>query len=158
MVVRTYAPIGETPIIKVRLTYDHLSAISGITAQGRLYMSVQARSFKSPGVVRFLDHLLHHIPGKILVIWDGAPIHRSKVVKNFLSNGGAKRILLERLPGYAPELNPDEGVWNYLKRVELKNVTCHDLFHLGQELRKATKRLRQKQSIVRSCISQTGLV
>jgi len=68
MVVRTYAPLGETPIIKVRLTYDHLSAISGITAQGRLFMSVQACSFKSPGVVRFLDHLLHHIPGKILVI------------------------------------------------------------------------------------------
>lgn len=158
MVVRTYAPVGETPIIKCRLTYDHLSAISGITPQGKLYTMVQARSFKSPDVVRFLKHLLRHIPGKILVIWDGAPIHRSRVVKDFLANGGTKRILLERLPGYAPELNPDEGVWNYLKRVELKNVTCRDLFHLGQELRKATKRLRQKRSIVRSCIRQTGLI
>jgi len=80
------------------------------------------------------------------------------VVKNFLSNGGAKRILLERLPGYAPELNPDEGVWNYLKRVELKNVTCRDLSHLRQELQKATKRLRHKQHVIRSCINQAGLV
>jgi transposase len=158
MVVRTYAPVGETPIIKCRLSYDHLSAISGITPQGKLYTMVQARSFKSPDVVRFLKHLLRHIPGKILVIWDGAPIHRSRVVKDFLADGGTRRILLERLPGYAPELNPDEGVWNYLKRVELKNVTCRDLFHLGQELRKATKRLRQKRSIVRSCIRQTGLI
>ena len=80
------------------------------------------------------------------------------MVKDFLANGGAERILLERLPGYAPELNPDEGVWNYLKRVELKNVACHDLPHLRQELRKATKRLRQKRNIVRSCIRQTGLI
>jgi transposase len=158
MVVRTYAPVGQTPIIKCRLTYDHLSTISGITPQGKLYTMVQARSFKSPDVVRFLKHLLRHIPGKILVIWDGAPIHRSREVKDFLANGGRKRILLERLPGYAPELNPDEGIWNYLKRVELKNVTCRDLFHLRRELRKATKRLRQKRNIIRSCIRQTGFI
>ena len=68
MVVRTYAPVGETPIIKCRLTCDHLSAISGITPQGKLYTMVQGRSFKSPDVVRFLKHLLRHIPGKILII------------------------------------------------------------------------------------------
>lgn len=158
MVVRTYAPVGETPLIKCFLTYDHLSAISGITPQSKLYMMVQAHSFKSPDVVRFLEHLLRHIPGKILVVWDGAPIHRSQVIKDFLANGGSERILLERLPDYAPEWNPDEGIWNYLKRVELKNVVCRDLSHLRQELRKATERLRHKQNIIRSCINQTGLI
>lgn len=158
MVVRTYAPVGETPLIECFLTYDHLSAISGITPQGKLYMMVQARSFKSPDVVRFLKHLLRHIPGKILVVWDGAPIHRSQVIEDFLANGGSERILLERLPGYAPELNPDEGIWNYLERVELKNVVCRDLSHLRQELRKATERLRHKQNIIRSCINQTDLI
>ena len=158
MAVHTYAPVGETPLITCRLTHDHLSAISGITPQGKLYMRAQGHSLKSPDVVRFLKHLLRHIPGKILVVWDGAPIHRGQVVKDFLANGGSNRIRLERLPGYAPELNPDEGVWNYLKRVELKNVVCRDLPHLRQELRKATERLRHKQNIIRSSINQTDLI
>jgi transposase len=158
MAVRTYAPVGETPLITCRLTRDHLSTISGISLQGKLYMMALGHSPKGPDVVRFLKHLLRHIPGKILVVWDGAPIHRGQVVKDFLTNGGSERIWLDRLPGYAPELNPDEGVWNYLKRVELKNVVCRDVSHLRQELRKATERLRHKQNIIHSCINQTGLI
>jgi hypothetical protein len=57
-----------------------------------------------------------------------------------------------------PELNPDEGVWNYLKRVELKNVICQHLGQLSYELGKAIKRLRQKPHIIRACIAQAGLV
>jgi hypothetical protein len=57
-------------------------------------------------VVEFLKALLEQFEGKLLVIWDGAPIHRSKNVKEFLAEGGARRLQLERLPGYAPELNP----------------------------------------------------
>ena len=158
MVVRTYAPIGQTPILRHLLTYAHLSAISAITPQGKLYTMVKDRSIKGPDVVCFLKHLLQHIPGKLLIIWDGATIHRSKVVKAFLANGATERILLERLPGYAPELNPDEGIWNYLKRVELKNVACRDLAHLRDELRKAIARLRHKTRIIRGCITQTGLI
>ena len=56
----------------------------------------------------------------MLVIWDGAPVHRSRAVKERLAQDAARRIQPEQLPGYAPELNPDEGVWRYLKRVELK--------------------------------------
>jgi transposase len=54
---------------------------------------------------------------------------------------------LAQLPSYAPDLNPDEGVWNYLKRVELKNVCCHSVAELCTELRKATARLRHKVSV-----------
>ena len=54
--------------------------IGGLTAQGRLLLQMQARAFRGPAVVRFLQHLLRHIPGKLLVIWDGAPIHRAQVV------------------------------------------------------------------------------
>jgi len=106
-VVRTYAPRGQTPILRVPLTRDHISAISGITMDGTLLLMVQERAFRSPDVVRFLKHLLRHIPGKLLVIWDGSPIHRGQPVKDFLANGGAERFRLERLPGYAPDLNPD---------------------------------------------------
>ncbi len=157
-VQRTYAPIGQTPVLHHTLTNDHLSAISGITADGRLYMQVQKQAFRSDGVVRFLAHLLRHLPGKLLIIWDGSPIHRSQVIKDFLAAGAAERIHLERLPGYAPNLNPDEGIWNYLKRVELKNVCCRDLAQLRTELRKAKERLRHKKHVVKACIHQPGYV
>ncbi len=90
------------------------------------------------------------------MIWDGSPIHRGQPVKDFLAQGGAKRIHLEQFPGYAPELNPDEGIWNYLKRVELRNVCCRDLPHLRRELRRATARLRHKRHVIRGCAQQAG--
>lgn len=155
--MRTYAPIGQTPILRAPLRYDHLSSISAITPEGRLLMQVQDHAYTSSEVVRFLRHLLRHIDGKLLIIWDGAPIHRGQLIKEFLASGGAQRIHLERLPGYAPELNADEGIWQYLKRVELKNVVCHDLAELRSALRLATARLRHKRQVIQACIRHAGL-
>jgi transposase len=155
-VVRTYAPRTQTPVLRVPLSRDHLSVISGITLDDRLLLLVQERPLHSPDVVRFLRHLLRHIPGKLLVIWDGAPIHSGQSVKDFLASGGAARLQLEVLPGYAPDLNPDEGIWNYLKRVELRNRCCATLRHLHHALRLATARLRHKRSIIHSCFHQAG--
>src|SRR2546421_6530700 len=112
MLVRTYAPLGHTPILRVPLTRDHLSAIGGITPEGRLVMQMQEQAYRAEDVVAFLRLLLSKIPGKLLVIWDGASIHRAKAIKEFLAAGAAARLNLERLPGYAPDLNPQEGVWN----------------------------------------------
>ena len=154
--VRTYAPRGQTPTLRLPLSRDHLSVISGITPAGRLLMLVRERAYTSPDVVRFLKHLLRQIPGELLVIWDGSPIHRGQPIKDFLAQGGAKRIRLEQLPGYAPDLNPDEGIWNYLKRVELRNVCCQSLQHLRGELRRATARLRHKRHVIRGCATQAG--
>jgi hypothetical protein len=67
-VVRTFAPCGQTPVLRERLTRDHLSAISGVTPDGKLYMQVQATPFRSPDVVGFLQHLRRHIRGKALVL------------------------------------------------------------------------------------------
>lgn len=155
-VVRTYAPRGQTPILRVPLRREHLSSISGITMDGKLFIQVQERAYRSPDVVRFLKHLLRHLPGKVLVIWDGSPIHRGQPIKAFLADGGAKRLHLEQLPGYAPDLNPDEGVWRHLKWVELRNVCCSDLRHLRRELRLAIARLRHKRHLIQSCIRQAG--
>jgi len=157
MAVRTYAPRGETPLLRVPLTRDHLSAISGITPQGKLYMMVQNTAFDGLALVRFLGHLLRHIPGKILLIWDGLPAHHGAVVKAFLAQGAAQRLHLERLPGYAPDLNPDEGVWHYLKSVELRNLCCHNLSELRRALRLATWRLRQKPRVLRACFDLARL-
>ncbi|MDP6453741.1 MAG: transposase [SAR202 cluster bacterium] len=156
-VTRTYGPVGSTPIIREYLTRDHLSAINGITPDGKLSMMVQPEAFRSAQVVKFLKHLLRQIGGKLLVIWDGSPIHRSNVIKDYLASGAMDRIHLERFPAYAPEMNPDEGIWNYLKRVELKNVACQNLNELGYELRKAKERLRHKQHAILGCIKQVGL-
>jgi len=154
--VRTYAPRGQTPILRVPLTRDHISAISGITMDDTLLLMAQERAYCSKDVVGFLKHLLRHIPGKLLVIWDGSPIHRGKPIKEFLADGGAQRIHLERLPGYAPDLNPDEGIWNYLKRVELRNVRCSNLTELRRALRLAIARMRHKRHVIRGCVKQAG--
>jgi transposase len=155
--VRTYAPVGQTPIIRAILSRDHRSAMGGITPEGKLYLMVQERAYRGPDVVGFLKHLARHIAGKLLVLWDGAPIHRSRIVKEYLSNGAARRIHLEQLPSYAPELNPAEGIWNYLKRVELKNLCCQSISHLNYELTKAKERLRHKTSIILGCVKPPGL-
>jgi transposase len=100
---------------------------------------------------------MRQIEGKLLVIWDGAPIHGGQAVKDFLSNGAAARLQLEQLPGYdAPDLNPDEGIWKHLKCVELKNLCCQSLSELRVELRKAKERLRHKRDVILGCIRQPG--
>jgi transposase len=65
---------------------------------------------------------------------------------------------LEQLPGYAPELNPDEGVWRYLKRVELRNMICADLEELTSQFWAAFRRLLDKPQVLRACVREVGYV
>lgn len=155
-VVRTYAPVGKTPVLHEQATRDHLSVMSAITLEGKLLTMEQDRAFKGPDVVRFLKHALREIPGKLLVIWDGSQIHRSQEVKKFLADGAAERLQLEQLPAYAPDLNPDEGIWSHLKYVELKNVCCRSLAELRVEFRRAKERLRHKKHVILGCLKQPG--
>lgn len=114
------------------------------------------QAFRGPAVVQFLQHLLRQLRGKLLVLWDGAPIHRAQAVKDCLAQGAAARLQLEQLPGYAPDLNPDEGIWHYLKHLELRNLCCADLDELGVELDLAVRRLRRKAHVLRGCIVECG--
>lgn len=145
-------------MLKVKVTRDHLSAMGGIPPEGRIFLQTQDHSYKGPDVVRFLQVLTREIAGKLLVIWDGAPIHRCQAVKDSVRQGGARRIHLEHLPAYAPELNPQEGVWNVLKRVELKNLCCLDVPHVQRELRRAKEHLRHRTSILSQCFAHAGYV
>jgi transposase len=108
-VVRTWAPWGQTPTLWETRTHDHLAVISGVTAQGQLFFQIYEGSITGAEVVAFLRYLERHLPGPLIVIWDGASIHGGAAVKQFLASGHAARVHLEVLPGYAPELNPDEG-------------------------------------------------
>jgi transposase len=151
-VVRTYAPQGQTPLLAVPLSYDRLSVMGAISNAGDFLTWQQARPVKGPDLVRFLNHILAHIPGKILLVWDGLPAHRSQPIKEFLASGAAKRLTLLQLPAYAPELNPQEGIWRYLKYVELGNLCCHDLDELRLELRRAIQRLRSRLDVIIGCL------
>src|ERR687895_240125 len=149
-VVRTYAPVGHTPVLREWWTRDHLSAIGAVSPAGKLYFACQDRAINSEDVVAFLEHLLREVPGRMVIIWDGAPIHRSHLIQKFLANGAAHRLHLERLPAYAPELNPGEGLWQQLTGVELRHVCCFNLPHLRHELREAVKRVRRKPRLIKS--------
>jgi transposase len=153
--VRTWARHGQTPVLRVPLTREHRSAIAALTVDHRLVMQTQNEAYHSTDVVRFLQLLLRKIPGKLLIIWDGAPIHRGQPIKDFLAQA-ARRIHLEQLPGYAPDLNPVEGIWNYLKCRELGNVCCRDFTELDTALRRAKERLRHKRQVMRGCITECG--
>jgi transposase len=149
-VVRTYAPVGQTPVLRDWCTREHLSAISAISPEGKLYFQSQDHAMDSLDVVAFLEHLLREVPGRMVLIWDGAPIHRSQVINEFLAAGAGQRLHLERLPAYAPELNPGEGLWQQLKGVELRHLCCFNIPHLTHEVRDAVKRVRRKARLITS--------
>ncbi len=140
------------------LTRDHLSVISALTEDGRLLAQTWEGAINGVRVVKFLRHILHHVSGKVLVVWDGAAIHRCHAVKQFLAEGAATRLKLVALPGYAPDLNPDEGVWRWLKRVALGNVACDTLQELRYELRLALARLRHRKDVLHACIRRPGYI
>jgi transposase len=142
--------VGQTPILREWYTRDHLSAISAISPEGKLYFHCQDQAINSEDMVAFLEHLLREVSGRLVVIWDGAPIHRSQVIRDFLAHGAAQRLHLERLPAYAPELNPGEGLWQQLKGVELRHVCCVNIPHLRHALRDAVKRVRRRPRLINS--------
>ena len=152
--VRTYAPCGRTPVLTVHQTHDHLSVI-GITMLGDLFTLTREEALTSVDGVRFLKHLVSWL-GPVLVIWDRSPIHHG-VVRDYLANGGAKDIWLERLPPYGPDLNPDEAVWHQFKNVELRNLCCTDLAHPRYELTLAFRRMRYRPDLIKSCFGEAGL-
>lgn len=156
-VVRTYAPEGQTPVIREVQTRDHLSVMGGMTVEGKVYTLARQESLNGLHTIEFLVHLLRVAGRNLLVIWDGSPIHRRQIVQEFVA-GTKGRVRVEALPGYAPDLNPwDEGGWNHLKHVEIRNVVCHDLEELHEQFHLAIGRLRQKPHLIQSFFAHAGL-
>ena len=155
-VVRTWAREGQTPLLRPMTRKEHLSVASAISLQGELITKTQESAFNGSGTVAFLKHLLKEVEGKIVLIWDGAKIHHCQEVKAFLKSDEAKRLRLIRLPAYAPEINPDEGVWRWLKR-ELGNACCKCLSELTQKLRQAVGQLRRKPQVIQAFFQMAGL-
>src|SRR3954465_11035294 len=155
--VRTYAPEAQTPVIREEQTRDHLSVMGGMTPQGKVYTLVRRKAFNGLHCIEFLEHLRAVTGSRILVIWDGSPIHRRVAVREFVEQSKGK-IVVEQLPGYAPDLNPwDEGGWNHLKNVQMRNLVTHDLEEPHEQFPPALDRIRQKPHLARSFFAQAGL-
>ena len=107
----------------------------------RFYFRFFPGSIKSPQVVEFLKALHKTIGGRLLIVWDRLQAHRSRLVKEYLESLGAQ-IALEYLPAYAPELNPVEYIWGYLKHHAMPNFCARDL---SDHKRRASRSLRSMQ-------------
>jgi len=126
---RTWAPRGQTPLLQETFNWKSLSLIGGMVLW-QFYFQLYPGSIRSLQVVEFLKHLQRHVPGKLLVLWDGASIHRSTMVQDYIASTGG-RIEVERLPAYAPELNPVEYIWGHLKTHEIANLVATKAWELS---------------------------
>lgn len=118
-----------------------------MTPNGRLYVGGQDKAYNSEGVVEFLEYLCRRYRRKdLIVIWDGATIHRSQAIKEFLKRKKG-RIHLVALPGYSPELNPVELLWSQLKR-ELKNRVFLSLADLAEVVKEKIEEVRKDTELL----------
>lgn len=157
-VVKTYSPKGLTPLFAAVQTHDHLSVMGGLTPHGKVYVLVRRQPLDGLYTVEFLKHVLRHAGCRLLVIWDGSPIHRRAAVHTFLESPPGRGVQIERLPGYTPDLNPwDQGGWQHLKHVEMRNLVCLDLEELHLQFHLAVGRLRQKPYLVHAFFESAGL-
>jgi putative transposase len=162
LVRRTWAPKGSHPVLYQRtgnwekITIIAALAINPSKSRLSLYFRLHSgRNINSDLIVSFLKLLLKHLRGNIVLVWDGLAAHRSKKVRTFLRR--TRRLRLVSLPPYAPELNPAEYIWSYLKRNPLANLPFPDLLSLAKTARRHTKALQQKQKLLRSFLRHSPL-
>jgi transposase len=153
--IRTWAPRGHTPVLQYCFNWHQLSAIAGVTFY-RFYFRLFPGAIKGAQVIEFLRALKAQIKRKLLVIWDGLSAHRSRLVRSYLAGlNGA--IQIEPLPGYAPELNPTEYVWGYLKQHELANFCAANLHELSCFARNRLKSMQRRPTLVAAFWRQAEL-
>src|SRR2546426_1740718 len=139
----TWGIKGQTPVVRSTGQRSSVNMLSAVSARGHLRFMVSKGRVNGSVFVEFLKRLTHNAPRPIFLILDGGSYHQSKLVKEYVARLGGK-LRLFFLPPYAPELNPDEQVWNYVKnhgvgRAELRG---------GQELKKFVfARLRSLQKL-----------
>jgi transposase len=156
-VTKTWSHAGETPVLDAPFGHEHLSVIGGLTLQGSLYVQIHESSIGAHEAVLFLRHLLLHIPDRILVLWNGSRIHKSRELDEFRRMDTVGRMTIEYFPPYAPEVDPQEYVWHQLKHVDLRNLSSFSLDQLWVRLQDATHRLRQRVGLLRNLIRHAGL-
>lgn len=153
--VKTWAPKGQTPVLQYSFNWHQLSVIAGVTFWN-FYFQLRAGAFRGPQFVEFLQALVKQIKGKLLIIWDGLPAHRSRVVTSYVESQGGN-IVLERLPAYAPELNPVEYVWGYMKQRELANLCLKNIHEVSVFARNRLKSMQRRPQLISAFWKQAEL-
>lgn len=143
---RTWGRRGQTPTVRVTGARHRLNLISAVSSEGLLRYKTFTGKLDQWAFIRFLKSLLKSVRKPVIIITDGHPAHRAKSVRDFVEKD--PRLLgLHLLPGYSPELNPDELVWNYLKE-KLGKVALKTKEDFVRFIRKTMKRLQGLPHIV----------
>lgn len=152
--------MGQTPVLRHSFRRDRTSTISAITLSPRrhrfgLYAHCHHQNITGEEVVLFLRDLRRHIPGLLVLLWDGLPVHRRALVLAYLHRH-RQRLQVCRFPPYAPELNPEEQVWTQIKQ-HLANITPRSIEELDHQLDRQLNRLSRSQSLLASCLEGSDL-
>jgi transposase len=153
--VKTWAPKGQTPVLQYSFNWQQLSLMAGVSFW-RLYFRFFHGPIKGPQIVEFLKALKDTIGGKLLIIWDGLPAHRSRLVRNYVESLEG-RIQLERLPAYAPEINPAEYVFGYAKQRELANLCVDTIEEVRDYATRRLKSMQRRPKLIRAFWQQAEL-
>lgn len=162
IVRRTWAPKGCTPILRIADPHYRISVIGAISISPKykrfcFYFDLLAdnANFRGPSLVEFIDSLRQKIRGPITLLWDEIPIHRALVVLHFLHKH--RTIVVEEFPPYAPELNPVDYVWSYVKYARLANNCPPSLDVLRNQITVEFRQLQNRPDLLRSFFNHTGL-
>jgi|SRR5579862_2076255 len=145
---RTWAPRGQTPIVRHKFNWERVHAVGALAccpdgSQAQLLVYLQETAINAEAIIAYLSALHEHIPGLIILLWDGLPSHRSKKVAAYLA-ANQDWLEVERFPGYAPELNPVEYVWSCWKGKDLSNSGPDDTLEIVERLLLAQERVGQE--------------
>jgi len=145
----TWAPKGQTPVVEVTGARFSLNMIGAIDMRGKLRFTVVKGTISAEHTCDFLQRLMHDAENPVFLIWDGHPIHRSKKVKDCIHSFNGK-LEIYTLPGYSPELNPVEQVWNNVKNHGIGRKKVFGPDHLKRMLLGQLRKLQKLPSIVMS--------
>ena len=162
LVRRSWAPRGQTPILYQRTRhYQKVSVIAALCVNpernyARLFFRLHVdANINTAAVIGFLRHLSRELDGPIMLVWDRLQTHRSKAMRLFLARN--QHIHFTLLPPYAPELNPVEYLWGYLKTNPLANFAPSDVDSLACRTWRHARSLQEKPSLLRSFIAHSPL-
>lgn len=159
---RTWAPKGETPVLIHAFNWSKLSVCAALGyrwdgRRSRLFFQTREGSYNSASLIEFLEDLKRELRGqKAILVWDGLPAHKSKVMQEYLLQQRTW-LAVERLPGYAPDLNPVETLWGNIKGQELANRCADDLAEVEMALRTGLGRVRESDQLPFSFLKHAGL-
>ncbi len=159
---RTWAPRGVTPVIRHRFKWKRASMAAGLCYGSRgggaqLAFHHQADAYNTETLIGALGELRRALGGqKATLVWDGLPAHRSLAMRDWLARQRSW-LVVERLPGYAPDLNPVEALWANLKGVELANLAADTLEEVTAAAERGIQRIRSTHYLAYSFLRHCGL-